>query len=1002
MRSSSPGRERKLYSCDCTTCEPPERKTEGDKAKFPVVRKAKSSNIVRGNFDSVNIEIFQPPKEGSFPSDRKSSLLPQSKSNTALDNTRLSEKERELTHERNSYGIWRRCQDSGNYRMPWSMANSHRDTQDKLAGSQIADGTDNTKPEFDNRIFPFQSTPSGNLKVIPQQVVFESKKVSVLVADPRHTKVNIKAELAKQQQSLAVNSGTVENTKELKMMESEEARNVRKHQILSAITLMGGEARGAALSQLMSPGMPPGMAMPPLPKFKLTGQGAGANEDTLYGGDIHDDQDREDDRSIDSDDSPKPEVNLTKLGFMGSLPIDWTKVKLPQKTNLYKHMHYRITNYVNPDCLVQIDDVQFNCHLLVLQCYSAFFNEKTAKDVVKLPPENVSPKAFELIYEWMTYVHGDSYTILTRENILEVFLAAQFLGIKELEEQCWAFVDCEDLFKEDTAFMLYLDAKKYGISAIMELMVPRVMKFFLILVSSKDFLELHLEEVHVLLSSNYISVHSEIEVFMSAVRWLWHDWKERKDSLEQIMSCIRFGLIAPWQLVDIRRNPENPEFLEITSHPGVQQMIDNGLAYAIIKYWYGNQTEDYYHWIDLLGLSEPPSRNWAGEEKNYVTYREFLHDLELYRKEIYYEKEKSRIKRDNAPSAKSKRGNEQSGMTTSPRDTIQQQSDRRSSTKKHSPISVKNNSLAADTMRSEIEFPGYFRKNPFVPPTIWNINTMLREVPAMKSFGSTERHSSRRKYQKASGDGLKSPSAYRSHPVNEGPAKHQWRRGGYEDVRPPATNQVLRREHAAVSIIQRAYRSYKSRMRLRSQIQSKRLASTSPMSSARGFEQAAESREQREARRGTFHELSEDDPDEGLPEGRESLLRGQGERHRLRRDRSSPQVWRRAEHGKEHIPVSFRTKSMGAGRRVAPTPPPPLRRLPEGEDLSGRRNGPEGRRDGEVGRRGDRLELRAGHEGVVQGIGHADTEEELRAGRHEREVVRDRRTGQGRKDLEVR
>lgn len=71
---------------------------------------------------------------------------------------------------------------------------------------------------------------------------------------------------------------------------------------------------------------------------------------------------------------------------------------------------------------------------------------------------------------------------------------------------------------------------------------------------------------------------SEIEVFMSAVRWLWHDWKERKECLEQVMSCVRFGLIAPWQLVDIRRNPENPEFLEITSHPGVQQMIDNGLA----------------------------------------------------------------------------------------------------------------------------------------------------------------------------------------------------------------------------------------------------------------------------------------------------------------------------------------------------------------------------------------------------------------------------------------
>ncbi|CAB0037584.1 unnamed protein product, partial [Trichogramma brassicae] len=38
-------------------------------------------------------------------------------------------------------------------------------------------------------------------------------------------------------------------------------------------------------------------------------------------------------------------------------------------------------------------------------------------------------------------------------------------------------------------------------------------------------------------------------------------------------------------------------------------------TFVIIKYWYGNQTEDYYHWIDLLGLTEPTNRNWAGEDK---------------------------------------------------------------------------------------------------------------------------------------------------------------------------------------------------------------------------------------------------------------------------------------------------------------------------------------------------------------------------------------------------
>ncbi|GLH00303.1 Beta-scruin [Gryllus bimaculatus] len=126
------------------------------------------------------------------------------------------------------------------------------------------------------------------------------------------------------------------------------------------------------------------------------------------------------------------------------------------------------------------------------------------------------------------------------------------------------------------------------------------------------------------------SLQSEIEVFMSAVRWLMHDWERRKLYLCDIMKCIRFGWIAPWQLVDIRRNPENPEFMRVTSQPDVQQLIEDGLSYAIIKYWYGNQTQDYYHWIDLLGLQEPSQRNWIDEEKNYITYREFLNDLEIY------------------------------------------------------------------------------------------------------------------------------------------------------------------------------------------------------------------------------------------------------------------------------------------------------------------------------------------------------------------------------------
>ncbi|PZC81744.1 hypothetical protein B5X24_HaOG212187 [Helicoverpa armigera] len=128
--------------------------------------------------------------------------------------------------------------------------------------------------------------------------------------------------------------------------------------------------------------------------------------------------------------------------------------------------------------------------------------------------------------------------------------------------------------------------------------VPRVMRFFLPLVASRDFIDLDTEELMIFLKSNYISVTStidtrnlfpyalgstkfeirEIEVLMAGVRWLYGDWSARRRFSVEVMRCVRFGLISPWQLVDIKRNPDNAEILEIVNEPEVQQMVDDGLA----------------------------------------------------------------------------------------------------------------------------------------------------------------------------------------------------------------------------------------------------------------------------------------------------------------------------------------------------------------------------------------------------------------------------------------
>lgn len=79
--------------------------------------------------------------------------------------------------------------------------------------------------------------------------------------------------------------------------------------------------------------------------------------------------------------------------------------------------------------------------------------------------------------------------------------------ILDLVEQCWAFIDNIEVFNEDTAFLLYMDAKRRNLPEVKELMLPRIQHFFLMLVSSQDWLELDVDDIKNMLKSNYIAIN---------------------------------------------------------------------------------------------------------------------------------------------------------------------------------------------------------------------------------------------------------------------------------------------------------------------------------------------------------------------------------------------------------------------------------------------------------------------------------------------------------------
>lgn len=210
------------------------------------------------------------------------------------------------------------------------------------------------------------------------------------------------------------------------------------------------------------------------------------------------------------DETVQKEKSLLEMGFNANEADGWKNVQ-PPKENLYKLLKDMIDKHCKPNVHIRIGDITFNCHMMVLQCYSDFFMEFNNEISIHLPEEKVTPGAFVMVYDWMLA----EVPLVQREGILELFNAANFLRIPQLVQQCWFCLGDDECFREDTAFLLYLEARKYGLEVLEQLMLMRVCKFFLTLVASKEFLELSAKEICTLLSSNTIGVNSEIEVSSS-------------------------------------------------------------------------------------------------------------------------------------------------------------------------------------------------------------------------------------------------------------------------------------------------------------------------------------------------------------------------------------------------------------------------------------------------------------------------------------------------------
>lgn len=315
---------------------------------------------------------------------------------------------------------------------------------------------------------------------------------------------------------------------------------------------------------------------------------------------------------------------------------------LRNKTSLPRLLESVLTTPEYTDVNVTILDIVYKCHMLMLSRHSAFFRRIERENQsfnIHLFPENVSVEGFGFVYSWILCNKAN----FTRREIIEIHKTASYLEVSELVEKCWAFLS-DEKHSEEEIFQFFLHAQRGECILIEKMLLSRICKFFLILVSTKQFVELSFIDLVSLLSSSFIAVNSEMEVFLSGIRWLNHDWLNRRQHMMGVLNCVRFPILPPLQLIELNGFYDAEHFDAdimriVLENVKVKELIHNALSNVTTEFWACPHNGDRCGTLDIpiqLGLAQrtwidDPLKKEFNSTNVYTLFSNFLNYLNKLR-----------------------------------------------------------------------------------------------------------------------------------------------------------------------------------------------------------------------------------------------------------------------------------------------------------------------------------------------------------------------------------
>ncbi|KAL9986350.1 hypothetical protein ACROYT_G000488 [Oculina patagonica] len=235
------------------------------------------------------------------------------------------------------------------------------------------------------------------------------------------------------------------------------------------------------------------------------------------------------------------------------------------------------------DVRLKVGEDIFPANRAVLAANSDYFRamftngmKESNQEVIELKDESISPDALKIVMD--SIYTGDLH--VNKENVFEVFAAADHLQVTIVVQQCRDFMKREFIQKRldlQNYCLLCTVADRHGLKDLQEAAQHKMASMYKDICESEEFItHIDADQLFSLLSRDDLNAPSETFVFKSVMQWIKHKKEERMAVAAKVLGAVRLGL------VDIRVVIEELNTEEMQRVPEIHMLVYDIMVYHAI------------------------------------------------------------------------------------------------------------------------------------------------------------------------------------------------------------------------------------------------------------------------------------------------------------------------------------------------------------------------------------------------------------------------------------